>query len=349
MDAHQRMKIGLVAPPFIPVPPHQYGGTELFIAHLAEGLEKRGFETVVYTNGESTVNVEKRWIYPHAQWPLRKGDHAELRDAEHNSWSISDATKNCDVIHLNTHQAVTYTRFVNLPFVCTLHHPHEPALSALYERYPDVQYVSISDFQRRQERMPRNRTIYHGIDLGQYRVQRDKQQYLSFIGRIAPVKGTHSAIAVAHQAGIPLKIAGEVQPEYRDYFEQKIKPHLDGNFVQYIGPADLEAKNELLGNSMAMLFPIDWNEPFGLVMVEAMACGTPVLALPGGSVAEIVQEGVSGHVCRSVKQMAKRVRDLSFDPGAVRRYVEDRFSLENMVGKYARLYEELSSQRTKVA
>jgi glycosyltransferase involved in cell wall biosynthesis len=197
--------------------------------------------------------------------------------------------------------------------------------------------------------MPRNRTIYHGIDLSQYRIQREKQQYLSFIGRIAPVKGTHSAISVAHQAGNPLKIAGEVQPEYRDYFEQKIKPHLDGKFIQYIGPADLEAKNELLGNSMAMLFPIDWNEPFGLVMVEAMACGTPVLALPGGSVAEIVQEGVSGHVCRSVKQMAKRARDLRFDPGTVRHYVEDRFSLEHMVGEYARLYEDLAAQPAKVA
>ncbi len=338
------MRIALVAPPFIPVPPHQYGGTELFIAHLAEGLQKRGFAVIVYTNGDSTVNVEKRWIFPHTQWPLRKGDNAELNEAEHNSWSISDAARSCDLVHLNSHQSVTYTRFVHLPFVCTFHHPHEPALSALYERYPNVHYVSISQFQQRQARVPHNRTIYHGIDLAQYRLQPRKQQYLSFIGRIAPVKGTHSAIAVAQKAGIPLKIAGEVQPQYREYFEHKIKPHIDGNFIQYIGPADLEAKNQLLGNSVAMLFPIDWNEPFGLVMVEAMACGTPVLALPGGSVAEIVRDGVSGFVCRSVQDMAIRAQNLDFDPASVRAYVEEHFSLEHMVEEYARLYSEIAAQ-----
>ena len=110
---------------------------------------------------------------------------------------------------------------------------------------------------------------------------------MSFIGRIAPIKGTHIAIEVAKRSGIPLKIAGDIQPAFRDYFEAKIKPHLDGNFIEYIGLADLNAKNELLGNSLAMLFPIQWNEPFGLVMVEAMACGTPVLAMPGGSVPEM--------------------------------------------------------------
>jgi glycosyltransferase involved in cell wall biosynthesis len=191
--------------------------------------------------------------------------------------------------------------------------------------------------------MPCNRTIYHGIDLSQYRLQTSKKSYLSFIGRIAPVKGTHSAIDVAKRSGIPLKIAGEVQPEYRDYFEQKIKPHLDGDFIEYIGPADLQVKNELLGDSIAMLFPIHWNEPFGLVMVEAMACGTPVLALPGGSVSEIVQEGVSGYVCRSVNEMAKRATDLAFEAVQVREYVAGRFSLERMVDQYARLYSEIGA------
>ena len=181
------------------------------------------------------------------------------------------------------------------------------------------------------------------MDLSDSQRREHKQAYLSFIGRIAPVKGTHSAIAVSKQAGIPLKIAGEVQPEYRDYFEQKIKPHLDGRFIEYIGAADLRAKNELLGNSVAMLFPIHWNEPFGLVMVEAMACGTPVLALPGGSVVEIVRDGVSGYVCHSVKQMARRAREIRFDPVSVRRYVEEHFSLDHMIEQYTRLYEEISA------
>src|SRR5437764_4287804 len=175
--------------------------------------------------------------------------------------------------------------------------PHELGLSEVYAFYPDVYYVCISDAQCKQEAMPRMRTIHHGIDLNQYRLVKQKQQYLSFIGRIAPIKGTHLAIEVAKRTGIPLKIADDVQPVYREYFEKKVKPEMDGNLVEYVGLAELNAKNELLGNSLAMLFPIQWNEPFGLVMVEAMACGTPVLAMPGGSVPEVVRDGVSGYIC----------------------------------------------------
>jgi len=191
------------------------------------------------------------------------------------------------------------------------------------------------------------RTIHHGIDLSQYRLVDKKQQYLSFIGRIAPLKGTHLAIDVAKRTGIPLKIAGEVQPVNREYFERKIRPEIDGSFVEYIGSANLDAKNELLGNSMAMVFPIQWNEPFGLVMVEAMACGTPVLAMPGGSVQEVVRDGISGYTCRSVREMAKRARDLNFDPAAIRQYVADNFSMERMVNAYLELYKEAVAQ-TKV-
>jgi glycosyltransferase involved in cell wall biosynthesis len=201
--------------------------------------------------------------------------------------------------------------------------------------------VAISEFQAKQECMARLHTIHHGIDVGLYRFVPQKQEYLSFIGRIAPIKGTHVAIDVAQRTGIPLKIAGEVQPTFREYFEKKIRPHLDGRLVEYIGPADLAAKNELLGNSMAMLFPIQWNEPFGLVMVEAMACGTPVLAMPGGSVPEVVREGVSGHICRSVRAMANRALDLRLDPATVRRYVEENYSTDKMVRQYVDLYQEI--------
>jgi len=334
------MRIGLIAPPFISVPPKDYGGTELFIAQLAEGLQKRGLEAVVYTNGESTVGVEKRWLYPTAQWPIKVDSHAFLKEAEHSAWAMQDAASCCDLLHLHAAPVLTYLRFVDLPAVCTLHGPHDPKMSEIYAHYPQVNYVCISDSQCRQESMPRMRTIHHGIDLASYELRTHKQQYLSFIGRIAPIKGVHLAIDVAKRAGIPLKIAGDVQPAYRDYFEAKVKPEIDGQFIEYIGLADLRAKNELLGNSLAMLFPIQWNEPFGLVMVEAMACGTPVLALGGGAVVEVVKDGVSGYVCRSVRELAKRVTQLNFDPAALRRYVEENFSLELMVGKYADLYAE---------
>ena len=334
------MKIALIAPPFIAVPPADYGGTELFIADLAKGLKGTGAEPLVYTVGESQVDVERRWLYQRSQWPIKVHEAAWLRDLNHESWAVRDAVDNCDVVHFQTGQGIVLSRFIDVPAVLTLHGPHDQMLSDLYAYYPDIYYVCISDTQCSQESMPRIRTIHHGIDLSEYKLVEQKQQYLSFIGRIAPMKGTHTAIEVAKQTGIPLKIAGDVQPMYRDYYEAKVKPQLDGKLIEYVGRADLAAKNELLGNSIAMLFPIQWSEPFGLVMVEAMACGTPVLAMPRGSVPEVVKDGVSGHICRTVKQMVERVKTLNFDPRSVRQYVQDNFSLQRMAREYLALYEE---------
>ena len=341
------MRIALIAPPFIAVPPEEYGGTELFVGHLAEGLKKSGADVVLYANGDSKAEVDVRWIYRHTEWPIKNPTHAWIREINHESWAVADAFKHCDVIHVQSAQALSFSRFVDRPFVLTLHDSYSPELSAYYAHYPRAYYVSISDAQREKEIMPRLRTIHHGIQLDEYKLVEKKQQYLSFIGRIAPIKGTHIAIDVAQRTGIPLKIAGEVQPAFREYFERKVKPQLDGKLVEYIGPADLAAKNELLGNSLAMLFPIQWNEPFGLVMVEAMACGTPVLASPGGSVPEVVQNGVSGYICRTVREMVKRVGDLPLDAQKIRAYVAENFSTEQMVSKYLALYEEAAGVKQK--
>jgi glycosyltransferase involved in cell wall biosynthesis len=341
------VRIALIAAPFIAVPPAEYGGTELFVGQLAEGLSKAGVDAVVYANGESTVQAERRWLYERSMWPIKQPERAWLRELNHTSWAVRDALKDCDIIHMQSPQGLAFSHFVDRPFILTLHGPHEDYLSEYYARYPEVQYVCISDAQCRKESLPHQRTIHHGIDLSLYRLVENKQQYLSFIGRIAPIKGTHLAIEVAQRTGIPLKIAGEVQPAFREYFESKIRPKIDGKLVEYIGPADLQAKNELLGNSMAMLFPIQWNEPFGLVMVEAMACGTPVIALTGGSVPEVVVEGVSGHVCRSIREMTRCIRDLNTKPADVRRYVEQNFSVEVMVRSYINLYQETLQTRTQ--
>lgn len=342
------MKIGLIAPPFIAVPPADYGGTELFVAQLAEGLKKNGAEVIVYANGESTVNVERRWRYERSQWPIKVGDAAWLKELDHTAWAMHDASQTCDVIHVQAAQALPFSQFTNVPMVLTLHGAHDPSLSAIYARYPNVNYVCISEFQCQSETMPKKRTIHHGIALDDYSLREKKQKYLSFIGRIAPIKGTHTAIEVAKRTGIPLKIAGDIQPAYREYFEAKIKPEIDGNLIEYVGLADLKAKNELLGNSLAMLFPIQWNEPFGLVMVEAMACGTPVLAFRGGSVSEIVRDGISGYVCRSVRDMAKRVTEIQnntmqIEPRSLRQYVEENFSLQHMVLHYISLYQDMQN------
>ena len=336
------MRIALVAPPFICVPPEKYGGTELFIGQLAAGLKKLGHDPVVYTNGESTIPVERRALYQESEWPIRGEIHANLKDINHTSWSVADAQRDCDLIHLNNAPGLAYSRFIQKPLVYTIHHPHEPGLSEFYGYFPGVHYVTISDFQRIREDMPRIRTIHHGLNFEKYELVRQKQPYVAFIGRIAPVKGTHLAIAAAMKAGVPIRIAGEIQPLFQGYFDREIKPYLDGRNVEYVGEADLAAKNELLGNALAMLFPIQWDEPFGLVMIEAMGCGTPVLAFPGGSVPEIVQDGVSGWVCSSVDAMAQRIRAVAdFKPENVRAYAERRFSLDRMVRKYTDLYGEI--------
>lgn len=339
------MKIALVSPPFISVPPKKYGGTELFIAELAKGLERKGVKVILYANGESTVPVETRWKFEKEEWPIEGAVEANLKGLVHSSWAVKDASGEVDLIHLNSAPGLSFARFVSNPFVYTVHHAYEQLLVDFYKFLPDVFYVTISDFQKTKLSMPRIRTIHHGIDLKLYTLQEKKQQYLAFLGRIAPPKGTHLAIEIAKQSGIPLKIAGEIQPLYNDYWEQQVKPHVDGKFIQYIGEAGPEEKDELLGNALAMLFPAQWDEPFGLVLIESMACGTPVLAMPGGSVDEIVENGVSGYVRRSVKELAECARNLKIDARQVRNYAAQNFSVERMVDDYIQLYSEIIAER----
>src|SRR5436305_2913213 len=337
------MKIALIAPPFIAVPPKKYGGTELFLADLATGLKRKGIDVVLYTNGESTVAVERRHFFKTEQWPLEGEAEANLKALTHAAWAVKDASGEADLIHVNSAPTLSFSHFVGPPFVYTVHHAYERELTEYYGNLPEVSYVTISDFQRSKLPMPRMRTIHHGIDLDVYQLQENKQQHLSFLGRIAPPKGTHLAIEIAKKSGVPLKIAGEIQPLYQEYWETKVKPHVDGKFIEYVGEVGLEEKNELLGNSMAMLFPIEWDEPFGLVLIEAMACGTPVLAMPGGSVVEIVKENVSGHVRASVDELAECAKNLNLAPALVRKHVEENFSVERMVDDYILLYSQLLS------
>jgi len=339
------MRIALVAPPFIAVPPKKYGGTELFVAELASGLRQEGIDVTVYTNGESAVDAPIKWLYEREDWPLKEEVEASLKGLNHSAWAMKDAAGDCDIIHLNNAPGLSITRFVDLPVVYTIHHAHEPKLADFYRNFPGVSYVTISRFQQRKLRLKQMHAIHHGIDVSRYRLQQGKRRYLSFLGRIAPPKGTHLAIEAARRAGIPLKIAGEIQPCYRDYWENMVKPHVDGRFIEYVGEVGPHEKNELLGDSVAMLFPIQWDEPFGLVLIEAMACGTPVLALPGGSVTEIVAEGTSGHVRGTVAELAECARRLRFDPPAVRQYVEKFFSARRMARDYVELYTGLVNRK----
>jgi glycosyltransferase involved in cell wall biosynthesis len=339
------VRIGIIAPPFLPVPPTRYGGTELFIAQLAERLPQHGIQPVVFANGESTVKAEVRSLYPQSEWPLKNDQMDFYKDLTHSTWAV-DHAKDCDVLHVNSAPALALSRRAGKPLVYTIHHPLERTLLEFYRHHPEVNYVAISDFQRRLHGLPRIRTIYHGIRMQDYRAPVDRpREYFAFLGRIAPVKGTHHAIAVAQRTGIPLKIAGQVQPIYRDYYETKVKPYIDGKLIEYVGEVDLEGKNELLGGALALLFPIEWDEPFGLVMIEAMACGAPVLAFPGGSVGEIVTDGISGYVCNDVEAMVALAGRLPLDAAVVRAYAADHFSVDRMVERYVELYRSVQETR----
>ena len=336
------MRIAIIAPPFIPVPPLRYGGTELFIAELAAGLHDLGNDVVVYANGESRLPCPVRWLYAKSDWPPREPSSGTLKSLTHTGWAFRDIGSDFDVVHVNDALAAPFTPLVPVPAVMTLHHPHDSALSDLYMRHQSITYVAISEHQRRREAMRRMRTVHHGIRVESYRFERRKQDYLAFIGRIAPLKGPHLAIEVARRSGIPLKIAGEIQPVFREYWEREVAPHVDGSFIEYVGEADFALKNDLLASARALLFPIQWDEPFGLVMIEAMACGTPVLALPGGAVPEVVENGVSGHVCSTVAELARRAADPAIDPLSCRAYVASRFHVEGMVRRYERLFRQIA-------
>jgi glycosyltransferase involved in cell wall biosynthesis len=316
----------------------RYGGTELFIAQLASGLTKSGHHVIVYANGESHVKGELRFMYPRSEWPVPSAAEAAIKELAHTAWACEDAARSADIVHVNCGPGVVFSRYVSTPFVATLHHPAEPALSELYARHPEVHYVAISRAQQARERLPQITTVHHGIDLARYRFVERKEPYLAFLGRIAPSKAPHLAIEVARRAGLPLKLAGEIQPCFEHYWETEVEPLVDGKQVEYLGEADLEAKNELLGHASALLFPIEWNEPFGLVMIEAMACGTPVLAFDAGSVSEVVLDGVSGWICRDVDDMARRARTLDIDAGDCRAHVAGHFTIAQMTRGYEEVY-----------
>ncbi len=336
------MRIALVAPPFIPVPPPRYGGTELFLTNLALGLKDCGLEPVIYANGESHLpGIEIRWLFPRGEWPLATEPHASLKDLNHSSWACSDAAGSCELIHLQNAPGLAFSRFAGMPpFVYTLHHPFDPGLAMYYAHFPEVAFNGISAAQVKTgyAGLPRMEAIHHGLDLTQYQKGDGAREYLVFLGRIAPIKGVEQAIDAALLSGIPLLLAGEIQPIFQDYWETRIRPRVDGRKIQYAGELDLKGKNEVLGRARALLFPIQWEEPFGLVMIEAMACGAPVLAFARGSAPEVVGQGISGWLCGTVEEMARRAQGPLPDAACCRRWVEEHFDYRQMARRYASLY-----------
>lgn len=340
------MKIAVVSTPFVPVPPREYGGTELVVHELVEGLVARGHDVTLYATGDSTTSAVMEHLYEEAQWPPDP-----LIDLNHASWALSRVQESgFDVVHVHSAEALAVGRMLRgIPIVYTLHHEREPACSRYYPHFPEVWFVAISERQREREiPLPRSTTIYHGLEPSYYAGPTTAGDYVCFIGRLSKVKGPHHAIDAAVRAGIEIRVAGRNHaddPE-RDFFEREVAPRLKHPLVRYLGGVGGAEKASLLLGARAVLVPIEWEEPFGLVMIEAMLSGCPVVAFPRGSAPELVEEGRTGFLVRDVAEMADTIlhRVEGFDREACRARAIERFSRAVMVERYEAQYLAACSQ-----
>ncbi|HEX7051525.1 MAG TPA: glycosyltransferase family 4 protein [Longimicrobiales bacterium] len=335
------MRIALVSTSCLPVPPRSYGGTELVIYELAEGLVERGHEVTLFATGDSATSAELRALYPEAVWPPDF-----TTEMNHVSWAMAEVARgDFDLVHAHSASALACTRLMpHVPLVYTIHHVRDAALSRFYEFFPDPWYVAISaDQARREVRLPHLSVIHHGLDPSRFRWSETPGDYVFFMGRFARIKGPHTAIAAAARAGVAIKVAGEVHPVDREFAEREVLWRLEEPGVEYVGCVGGEAKIELLRGARALLAPIEWNEPFGLTLIEAMLSGCPVVAFPRGSVPELVEEGVTGYVVEDVAEMADAIRPGgrvdAFDRRRCRERAVERFSRMRMVMEHERLYE----------
>jgi glycosyltransferase involved in cell wall biosynthesis len=341
------LKVAVLAPPWFAVPPTGYGGIEWVVSLLADGLVEAGHDVTLFASGDSHTKARLAAVFPEA--PSRQIGRTswELRHA----LSCFERAAEFDIINDHTGMlGATLGATVSTPVVHTVHGPLDGGPGEIYEQIshvaPQIGLISISMNQRKPK--PDLNWIANcpnALDLSVYPVMPHRGDYLLFLGRMSPDKGAHRAVAVARETGLPLKLAGKMQePKEREYFHELVEPHLvDG--IEYMGEVTHGEKVELLQNARATLFPIEWEEPFGLVMIEAMACGTPVIATRWGAVPEVIEDGRSGIIVDHYREMpAALERADKLEPLELRRYVVEEFSPERMVRDYVRAYESAISR-----
>lgn len=336
------MRVAVLSPCWFPVPPTGYGGIEWIVALLADGLADAGHEATLFASGDSRTKAKLAFVHEtapsewigHTYWELRHSLAAFARAGEF------------DVIHDHTGMlGLTLGGLVETPVVHTVHGPLEGEPGDMYEQIcsvvPNCRLISISINQRKPKPdLPWLANCPNAIEFSLYPVQPHRGDYLLFLGRMSREKGCHRAVAVAVETGLPLKIAGKNrEPLEREYFRQFVEPHLSDQ-IQYMGEVTHGEKVELLQNARATLFPIEWEEPFGLVMIESMACGTPVIATRWGAVPEVIEHGVSGIIVDDYREMAAALEEADqLEPLELRRVAEEHYSPERMVADYVRAYE----------
>jgi len=335
------VKIAIVSPVWFPVPPVGYGGIEWVVSLLAEGLVDAGHDVTLFASGESKTRAELAFTYREAPSSRIGSTMPEL----HHALTCIERADEFDVV--NDHSGPMTAALghgLATPLVHTVHGPLGGEPGAVYEQLaavaPDVGLISLSMNQRKPlPELPWVANCPNALDLDAYPVQPHSGDYLLFLGRMSADKGCHRAIEVAKDADVPLKIAGKLrEPPEKEYFETYVRPNL-GWGIEYLGEVDHLEKVDLLQNARATLFPIEWEEPFGLVMIESMACGTPVIATRWGAVPEVIDDGRTGIVVDDYREMAGALeRADALDPLECRRYVEERFSARRMVADYEAAY-----------
>jgi glycosyltransferase involved in cell wall biosynthesis len=336
------MRIAQVAPLYESVPPKLYGGTERVVSWLTEELVRLGHDVTLFASGDSLTSAR---LVPACKKALRLDSNCVDQLAHHVIMldEVFGEIENFDIVHFHVdYLHFPFSRRQRVAHVTTLHGRLDlPDLDPLYRHFKDVPVISISDAQR--EPLPWANwqgTIHHGLPRDSFSPGGGRGGYLAFLGRTSPEKGLDQAIEIAKRAEMPLKIAAKIDRVDVEYFEATIKPLLDHPLIEFIGEIGYPEKEVFLGNAAALLFPINWREPFGLVMIEAMACGTPVIAYPRGSVPEVVEESITGFVVTNLEGAVKAVKRIEeIDRKKCRQYFEQHFDAERMAKDYLTIYQ----------
>ena len=337
------MKIAQIAPLWERVPPFRYGGIELIVSLLSDELVRRGHEVTLFASGDSLTTAKLKSVHDQALRlePSIKEPGLYEQMMLHDVYRQAD---HFDIIHSHVGCAgLPYSSLVKTPTVHTMHGIFTPDNEKMFRQFAWQPYISISEAQR-EPRLGLNyiHTVYNGIDTKAYPFCATPNQpaYLAFVGRLSPEKGPLQAIEIARASGLPLKMAGKIDAVDRAFYSEQLESHIDGEQIQYLGEVSHDEKVALLSGATATLFPITWREPFGLVMIESMATGTPIIGMALGSVPEVIAHEKTGFVCHSIEKMVESVPLVSkLDRQTCRDYVINNFSVESMTDQYLRAYD----------
>jgi len=337
----RRLKIAQVAAPLLSVPPKTYGGTEKIVSFLTEGLVQRGHKVTLYASGDSVTKAKLKSVYPKYKMVWDN----PLIQATNVDFAYEDAD-DFDIIHNHAaHLGIALAKKINTPVVTTLHNSYITPGTPEFSHYKDAcHYVAISKKQMQLLKgLKFGGVVYNAIDFTPFKFSKEKKDFYLFLGNITRVKGPDIAVRIAKKMGIKLKFAGKMDVQERGFFEKEIKPFFDRK-IEYLGMISDKQKYELLGDAKALVFPLQWEEPFGLIMVEAMLSGTPVVAFHRGSVPEVVKHGKTGYVVRTMSDFMKALRNVDkISPEDCRQWVESNFSIDKMVSGYERVYDKILS------